>query len=159
VKSVAAKKQMGVNDALELVRQKDDEKREFLKYLFDRDINDPTMYHLVINSGRISIEDAIEMVAAYCGKRFSPALSDETKRFLKNRLLEKRAELLLHRLGIAHNYAKALFEAVAEGQLVIKGVVGGEREKKELFDALEKIPEITRIEDHLKVGTLSHLIY
>jgi|WetSurMetagenome_2_1015567.scaffolds.fasta_scaffold00192_24 CMP/dCMP kinase len=159
IKAVASHLSISINNALEIVRKREDEKKEFLKYFFDRDINDSTMYHLVINSARISIEDSLEMVTAYCRKRFSPSLSSETTLFLKNRLLEKRAELLLHRLGIAHDYAKVLFEAKDEGTLLIKGVIGGEHEKKELFEALKKIPEITKTEDHVKVGTLSHLIY
>jgi CMP/dCMP kinase len=159
IKAVASHLSISVNNALEIVRKRDDEKREFFKYFFDRDINDPTLYHLVINFSRISHEDGIEMVVSYCKKHFAPGLSPEAEVFLKNRLLEKRAELLLHRLGIAHNYAKVLFEVKEEGILIVKGVIGGEHEKKELFDALKMMIEIKNTEDHVKVGTLSHLIY
>jgi CMP/dCMP kinase len=159
VKVIAAREKMSMNDALALVRKRDDDKRDFLKYLFDRDINDPTLYHLVINSARISLEDGVEMTASYCSKHFTPGLSLQTNKFLRSRLLEKRAELLLHRLGIAQNYAKVMFEAQNEGTLMIKGVIGGEHEKRALFDALKRIKEITQIENHLKVGALSQQIY
>jgi cytidylate kinase len=159
IKAVASILDIGVNEALQLVKKRDDEKIEFMKYFFDRDINDPTGYHVVINSARIAPGDGVEMLVSYCTKRLAPNLSPETERFLRNRLLEKRAELLLHCLGIAHNYTKVSFEAKEYGALTVKGVVSGENEKTDLFDALKKIAELTKIEDQVKDGSLSNPIY
>jgi len=41
----------------------------------------------------------------------------------------------------------------------VKGVVGGEEEKKKLFEALSYLSEMKKIEDHLKVGILSRSLY
>ena len=159
VKSVAEYHKISVDDALDMVEKNDDEKKEFLRYFFDKNISDPTLYHLVINSSRISLEDGLDITALYCKKNFKIDLSSETTVFLKNRLLEKKAELLLYRLGIVHDYVKVLFEVKEEGVLIVKGVIGGEKEKKKLLESLKMIKEAKQIQDNVKIGTLSRSIY
>jgi cytidylate kinase len=154
IKTVSAKLDIGINEALEIVKKRDDEKKEFLKSFFDKDINDPTIYHMVINAARIAPEDGVEIIASYCKKRFPPELSPETRQYLAARLLEKRAELLLHWRGISHNFPKVTFEGREEGVLLVKGVIGREDEKKQLFDALGLIREVRKIEDQVKIGTV-----
>jgi len=51
------------------------------------------------------------------------------------------------------------FEAAGDGILTVKGVVGGEHEKENLFHHLNTNKEIRTIEDHLKVGILSNIIF
>lgn len=159
VKAVAEYHKISIDDALDMVEKNDDERKEFLRYFFDKHISDPTLYHLVINSSRVSLEDGIDMVSLYCKKNFKQDLFPETTVFLRNRLMEKKAELLLYRLGIVHDYAKVLFEVKEEGVLIVKGVIGGEKEKKKLFEALKIIKEAKKIEDNVKIGTLSRSIY
>jgi hypothetical protein len=57
------------------------------------------------------------------------------------------------------SYGKISFEAADNGVLTVKGVIGGDHEKKTLFESLIKNKEINKIEDHLKVGILSNMIY
>lgn len=159
VKAVADYHKISVDEALKMVEKNDKERKEFLKYFFDKDITDPTLYHLIMNSGRISLEDGIDIVRLYCKKHFKQNLSSETEEFLKNKLLEKRAELLLYRLGIVHDYAKVLFEVKEKGVLTVKGVIGGEKEKKKLLEELKMIKEAKKIEDNIKISTLSRSIY
>jgi cytidylate kinase len=159
VKAIAQVKNISYDDAFDLVEKMDEGKKIFISHYFDMDVNDPTLYHLIMNSSYIGLEDGLDMVSEYATTHLAPVHTPETEQFLKNRLLEKRAEILLFRLGMVGSYGKINFEAANGGVLTVKGVIGGEHEKKILFESLTKNKEINKIEDHLKVGILSGMIY
>jgi len=159
VKAIARLKNVPYDDAFELIEEMDNGKKNFISHYFDVDIDDPTLYHFIGNSSYISLDDGINIVTEHARKHLTPSHTTKTEQFLRNRLLEKRAELLLFRLGMVTSYGKIHFEAGDNGVLTVKGVIGGEREKKELLESLSKNEEINKIEDHLKIGILSNLIY
>jgi cytidylate kinase len=159
VKAIAQVKNISYEDAFDLVEKMDEGKKDFISHYFDMDIDDPTLYHVIMNSSYIGIDDGLDMVSEYVNKHLTSLHTPETEQFLKNRLLEKRAEILLFRLGMVGSYGKISFEAADNGVLTVKGVIGGDHEKKTLFESLIKNKEINKIEDHLKVGILSNMIY
>jgi cytidylate kinase len=159
VKAISQVKNISYEDAFDLVDKMDEGKKDFISHYFDMDVNDPTLYHLIINSSYIGLDDGLDMVSEYVKKHLTPGHTTETEQFLKNRLLEKRAEILLFRLGMVGSYGKIHFEAADDGVLRANGVVGSEHGKKTLFESLSKNKEIKNIEDHLKVGILSGMIY
>jgi CMP/dCMP kinase len=159
VRAIAKAKSVPPEEALSLVEKMDSAKKEFVEHFFDKDVDEPTQYHLTLNSSYVSLENALDMVSNYCAKYFSSAHSIETVNHLRNRLLEKRAELLLFRLGLVHDYAKVVFEAHGEGVLTVKGVIGGSHDKERLLETLRNMKSVKGIEDHLKVGILSQLLY
>jgi cytidylate kinase len=159
VKAITQVKNISYEDAFDLVDKMDEGKKDFISHYFDMDVNDPTLYHLIMNSSYIGLDDGLDMVSEYVKKHLTLTHTAETEQFLKNRLLEKRAEILLFRLEMVGSYGKIHFEAADDGVLTVKGVVGGDHEKKTLFESLSKNKEINKIEDHLKVGILSGMIY
>jgi cytidylate kinase len=159
VKSLAEIKNINYDEAHRQVHEMDQGKREFISDYFDREIDDPMLYHLIINSGHVSLENAIELLNTYVGKYFTEDADLAARKVLKNKLLEKRAEILLFRLGMVHDYGKVTFAVEEEGVLTVKGVIGGEHQKKQLLETLGNLEEVKRIEDHAKVGVLSHIIY
>lgn len=50
-------------DALELVHREDLGRSRYLRKYFDKDINDPLLYHLVINTDLVSFEEASQLIA------------------------------------------------------------------------------------------------
>jgi cytidylate kinase len=158
VKAITQVKNISYDDAFDLVEKMDEGKKDFISHYFDVDINDPTLYHLILNSSYIDLDGGLDMVSEYVKKHLTHVHTAETEQFLKNRLLEKRAEILLLRLGMVGSCGKINFEVAGNGVLTVKGVVGGEHEKKVLFESLSKNKEINKIEDHLKVGILSNMI-
>jgi cytidylate kinase len=159
VKSIAEIKRVSYDEALKQVHEMDEGKREFVSGYFDKQIDDPLLYHLIMNSGHVSLENGLEMVRNYAGKLFTESADLAAGRALKNKLLEKRAEILLFRLGMVHDYGKVTFAVEEEGVLIVKGVIGGEHQKKQLLETLGSLGEVKRVEDHTKVGILSHIIY
>jgi cytidylate kinase len=151
VKAIAEVKYIPYDDAFDLVERMDDGKKDFVSRYFDTDVNDPTLYHLTINGSYLKFDDVLTMISDYAKNHLTPTHPAETEEFFRNRLLEKRAEILLFRLGMANSYGKISFEAVADGILIVKGTAAGAEEKKRLFASLNKNKEIKTIEDCLNV--------
>lgn len=49
--------------AHQLALRRDKKRLEYLRDLFGVDINEPTLYHLVINTGKLEIEDAAQVIS------------------------------------------------------------------------------------------------
>ena len=159
VKTIAMVKSIPYDDAFDLVEKMDEGKKDFITRYFDVDVGDATLYHIVLNGSYITVEEGIEIITHYAEKYLTSEHPDETGEILKKRLLEKRAEMLLFRLGMVHSYGKITFEARDNGVFTVRGIIGGEDEKERLFEHLKTNDEIKNIDDHLKVGVLSGHIF
>ena len=56
--------------AIEFIRKEDKGRRRYLKEHFDRDIDDPLLYHLIINTDCIRYEDAARLIGEEVIHRF-----------------------------------------------------------------------------------------
>lgn len=158
VKAIAGEKGISYDEARDLVKKRDKHKVNFIKHYFDRELFDPTMFHLTINASRVPINDAVQMVADEARKVFRAADDQEAERFLKKRLTERKAQLVLFSLDLTHE-GKITFEAQDEGVLIVKGIIGGKTEKEHVLETLSKLPEVHQIDDQLTVQILSRMLY
>lgn len=157
VRSIAHEKNLAVDDALELVEDKDKEKAKWIKNYFDKDLFDPLQFHMVMNLSLIPAEKARTLVTPFTASLFEGISQGISEAWLKNKLLEKKAEMVVFHLGLAHG---PMIEFHADGAvLTAKGVVGGKGEKEKLLEGLGKMSEVTSVIDELKVGVLSRMLY
>ncbi len=159
VRAIAGIKNVSYEDAQSLIEKMDHGKKAFVSHYFDRDTDEPTLYHIMFNSSSVPVDYAVDAAERYVKGYITREQAAEARKMLVRLLLEKRAEIILFKLDMIHDYGKVAFEARDDGSLLVKGVVGGEDGKKKLFAALEGLKEVTRIEDHVKVSILSHIIY
>lgn len=157
VRSVAHDKNLNVDDALELIEDKNKEKAKWIKNYFDKELFDPLQFHMVINLSLIPPEKALSLVAPFGAALFEDTGLDMSDAWLRNRLLEKKAEMVLFHLGLTHG---PIVEFHADnGRLTAKGVVGGKHEKEKLLEALTKMSEVTTVNDEVRVEVLSRMLY
>jgi cytidylate kinase len=62
------------DEAEAFIRRKDKERRDYVKSHFDENIDDPLLYHLVINTGLLSDEAVVQMVADALVARMKPLM-------------------------------------------------------------------------------------
>lgn len=158
IRAIAELKGLSYDDALKLIQKMDNEKKKFIEYYFDKDIFDPTLYHFVINLSYVPLNNAVEAIAEYVNKYFTETDFQKSQDILKRRLVEKKAEIILFGLKMTQN-TKANFTMQEDGTLVVSGIVSSENEKIRLLKALEHIEDVKKIEDNLKIGILSRMIY
>ncbi len=157
VRAVAHDNNIKAEDALKLVEERDKERSHFIKYYFDKELFDPLMFHFVVNGSLLALDEAVEMIATYAQRFFERVDPSRAEQFLRDRILEKKAEMVLFHLGMTHG-ATIEFEA-AQGTLTVHGVVGGDHEKARLLKALGKMSEVTNLVDKVKAEVLSRNIY
>jgi len=59
---VASRDEIDIKDAIKLVHEVNNERAEYIKKLYDNDINDPSSYDLVLNSDRYNCEQIIDLI-------------------------------------------------------------------------------------------------
>ncbi len=70
IKHVQELFELSKSDAMDYIKKEDDSRRKHLKSHFFREIDDPTLYHLIINTGRNNYSEAAEIIADTVIKRF-----------------------------------------------------------------------------------------
>jgi cytidylate kinase len=157
VRSIAQENNLTIDDALELIQDKDKGKSKWIKNYFDKDLFDPLQFHMVVNLSLIPPDKALILLTPFSTSSFEGISQDSSVAWLKNRLLERKAEMVVFDLGLAHG---PLIEFHADGGVLIaKGVIGGNRDKEKLLENLGKMSEVTNVVDQLKVGVLSRMLY
>ena len=58
------------HDALEFVKREDASRKDYLKSYFLKDIEDPLLYHLVVNTSVLSYDETAELIAGSVMRRF-----------------------------------------------------------------------------------------
>jgi len=78
----------------DMARRDDQEKLGRMRYLYEVDLRDPSLYDLVVNTDKLSIDAAVEMVAATLGR---PELvtTPEAQQLVTDRALASRIQVAL----------------------------------------------------------------
>jgi cytidylate kinase len=96
IKRIAAQSGETLNQraVADLVRRDDGEKAGRMRYLYEVDISDPTLYDLVVNTERLPCEPVVEMIEGAI-RRPEMATSDAGRRVVTARALASRVQVAL----------------------------------------------------------------
>jgi cytidylate kinase len=64
--------------SINYIKKKDEARRRYVKDNFDKDINDPLLYHMVINTDLVNHDDAARIVGNEVIKRFGLEIPAKT---------------------------------------------------------------------------------
>ncbi|MDP8222252.1 MAG: cytidylate kinase-like family protein [Candidatus Lernaella stagnicola] len=67
IQKIASKMKMSIDNATKSVNKTDADRKAFIRKYFNEAIDDPANYDLVINTGRLTIEDGVEIAQAALG--------------------------------------------------------------------------------------------
>lgn len=70
VENIKTYRRVSTGEAEEMVLESDRARREFIRKVFDRDIDDPTAYDMVINSAYLDVEDLLDAVSMAVEAKF-----------------------------------------------------------------------------------------
>jgi cytidylate kinase len=105
---------MSAQLASQLVHRDDAQKLKRMRYLFNVDLNDPALYHLVINTAGVSRLAGVDLILSLVGQP-GFATSDRGRRLVADRLLASRIEVALATHPVTRRYP---VEVRATGGLV-----------------------------------------
>ena len=78
----------------DMVRRDDAEKSSRFRYLYELDINDPSLYELVLNTEKVSTETAVELIAT-AARRPDFATTEAGRQVVADRALASRVQVAL----------------------------------------------------------------
>jgi cytidylate kinase len=132
IKAASAQHQRGYAEARAYLDQVDTERRQWIRFLFDVEWDDPALYDAVLNLSRMRLGTACETVARLAAaEAFQP--TPESRRALENLTLASRVTA---QLASASRTRGLGLEVVADGGIV---TISGETRFPGVNDALQAV--------------------
>ena len=138
--------------AREIVRTKDEEARDFFRYAFKMDINDPMLYDLVINTDKISIDTVISHIIQLAQSNDIAECNIGALAIMQCRALEMKIHAMLAQRDIKTTGIK--IEVEQPGKVHVHGVVNYQAERQKIANALDTISELKDVKVNIYVAPL-----
>jgi cytidylate kinase len=135
--------------AQELIRRSDHQRGGFIHFYFDRDWNDPLGYDLIFNTSRLTPGAIIDtVVAAVKDAQLKEADKWSCDEIEKTILVKKIETALLRSEELEYRPFRI---EVDEGQVVLSGYIGSEKEKEAALRVAGAVDGVQSVVDELHV--------
>jgi cytidylate kinase len=134
--------------ARELIRNADRDASGYMRYLFNIDWMDPQHWDIVLNTGRFSVEEAVDMIAAIVESGILEPTALDTQR-LGNLGLASRIEATV--LGDPTVWVNGLRVVAQDGRVRIEGEVITEEDRDAVEQVVRMIEGVRQIDNDLRV--------
>jgi cytidylate kinase len=136
------------DQARDLIRRSDRDIGGYMRYLFNVDWLEPHHWDLVVNTGRFSVAQVVEMVAAIVDSGMLEPSSMDRQR-LANLGLASRVEATV--LGDPTVWANGLKVVAQDGRVRIEGEVITEEDREAVEQIVRGIEGVRHVENDLRV--------
>jgi cytidylate kinase len=134
--------------ARDAIRRADRDTAGFMRYLFNIDWMDPQHWDIVLNTGRFSVEEAVDMIAAIVESGIlEPTALDKQR--LGNLGLASRIEATV--LGDPTVWVNGLRVVAQDGRVRIEGEVITEEDRDAVEQVVRMIEGVRQIDNDLRV--------
>jgi cytidylate kinase len=134
--------------AHDLIRKREREAGGYMRYLFNIDWMDPQFWDLVINTGRFSVTQAVEVVANVVESGLlEPSAADQQR--LANLVLASRVESTV--LGDPSVWVNGLKVVAQDGSVRIDGEVITEDDREAVEQVVRAIDGVRAVDNDLRV--------
>ena len=132
-----------------LVRKSDQQRAGFIMYYFDRNWEDSVHYDLTINTQRLSVDTAVQIICNSVKDENLVSVKANSKRILSDLILRKRVEIAI--LSAADIDAYLLEITVENGIVTLSGQVHSRAEKKAAEVHARSIEGISNVHNNIGV--------
>lgn len=134
--------------ARDLIRTQDRDVSGYMRYMFNIDWIEPSHWDMVLNTGRFSVEEAVEIIAAIVESgTLEPSTIDRQK--LANLGLASRIEATV--LGDASVWVNSLKVQAQDGRVRLEGEVITEDDRDAVEEVVRSIDGVRAIENDLRI--------
>ena len=134
--------------ARDLMRQRERESTGYMRYLFNIDWMDPQHWDLVINTGRFTVPEAVEIIASIAESQLlEPSTADQQR--LQNLVLASRVEATV--LGDSSVWVNGLKVVAQDGQVRLEGEVITEDDREAVEQVVRAIDGVRMVDNDLRV--------
>ena len=142
----------GEDLAEKLIEHSDAERSSFMKFAYKVDWEDVEMYDVVLNTDKLSIDSAVDTVAALARSSEINACSLHALESLGNLALEGRVEAAIIEAGLSYGLETSVLATVDEpGRVCLSGIVENEQSKKRAEEVVKKVKGVSAIENQIRI--------
>jgi cytidylate kinase len=135
--------------AAEILRRSDSDSFGYIQSFFHVDWNDPTLYDLLINSAKVSMETAVQMIIDSARDQETQEGEERVKEKLSDLALSQKVEAkLMDILGVGFRNLEVRAE---KGIVVLRGGVVSQAKKEECERTTTGLEGVERLENQLWV--------
>jgi hypothetical protein len=144
--------------AEQIVRESDQDRAGYMRYLFDRDWMDPLLYDVMINTDAITREHACELIVKAAHAKELLDAHDHSLVILGDHILIRQAEETLLKAKQV-NPRHISVSVIAPGVLKLTGIVNSDKEKLAAESLVRTLPGVSDVENELYVtiAPIDHL--
>jgi cytidylate kinase len=144
--------------AEQIVRESDQDRAGYMRYLFDRDWMDPLLYDVLINTHVITRERASELIVEAAHAKELLDARDRALEILDNHILVRRAEEELLKAKQV-NPRHISVSVATPGVVKLAGIVSSEKEKLAAEAVVRAVAGVSDVENDLYVtiAPIDHL--
>ena len=141
--------------ATKLMRKCDEDRAGFCHFHFNAAWADASQYDLTINTGKLSDEQLVDLIASIAA-HVTPEAESKTARIVKNRLLAQR---VVKHIFLTRKLSLAFLEVTADdnGKVTLQGATSTPGVARQAGDAAREVEGVTDVDNHIQVAIeLSH---
>jgi hypothetical protein len=144
--------------AEQVVRESDQDREGYMRYLFDRDWMDPLLYDVMINTQVITPEQACDLIVRAAHAKELLDAHEPSLVVLSNHIVVRQAEeALLKAKQVNPRHISA--SVTTPGVIKLMGIVSSEQEKRAAESVVRTIPGVADVDNELYVtiAPIDHL--
>jgi cytidylate kinase len=144
--------------AEQIVRESDQDRAGYMRYLFDQDWMDPLLYDVMINTQVFTREHACELIVQAAHAKELLDAHEQSLVILGNHILVRRAEeALLKAKQVNPRHISA--SVTTPGVIKLAGIVNSEKEKLAAEAVVRAVPGVSDVDNELYVtiAPIDHL--
>lgn len=139
-------------NAAKLIRKSDNERSGFFKFAFQRDLNDSSLYDLIINTEKIANDTAVKLIIDMANTDEISSCSLTALSAMERMSQTKKVEAVLLKNNI--NLSMLHIEVPEKGSVRINGLTNSVEEKERVSKAIQAMSEITNFESNINVASI-----
>ena len=158
VEVVMAREGISRSLAEQIVRESDQDRAGYMRYLFDRDWMDPLLYDVMINTSVVTREQACELIAEAAHAKELLEAHERSLVILGNHILVRRVEEALLKAKQV-NPRHITVSVTTPGVVKLMGIVNSEKEKLAAETVVRTITGVSDVDNELYVtiAPIDHL--
>jgi BON domain/Cytidylate kinase-like family len=144
--------------AEQVVRESDQDRAGYMRYLFDQDWMDPLLYDVMINTHVTTREQACDLIVQAAHAKELLDAHEQSLVILGNHILVRRAEeALLKAKQVNPRHISA--SVTTPGVVKLMGIVNSEKEKLAAESVVREVPGVSDVDNELYVtmAPIDHL--
>ncbi|HSR10900.1 MAG TPA: cytidylate kinase family protein, partial [Thermodesulfobacteriota bacterium] len=135
--------------AAQMIRQSDQDSSGYIKCFFNADWDDPNLYHLLINTGKISVETGVKLIVqAVQGAEIQAVAEGAAEKVADLYLVQKIEGKLLELLGGEFQNVEA---RAKKGVVFLNGIVTSSVDSHNCERAIAALEGVEKVENRLSV--------